>query len=183
MEIVKLRLVVFASFMTALMAVGAYIHVPIGPVPIVLTNLFVLLSGLLLGSWWALASTSLYVLLGAIGLPVFYGAKGGMAHLLGPTGGYLAGFIISSFFTGLISEKFRYDIKGDILAVIFGSIIIYCLGLPWLKLITKMSWTKIFILGMIPFLPGDAIKAILAIILARSVRPILLKQAKSFQIL
>ncbi len=181
MPILKLRLIVLASFMTALMAVGAYIHVPIGPVPIVLTNLFVLLSGLLLGSLWALASTSLYVLLGAIGLPVFYGAKGGMAHILGPTGGYLGGFIIASFFTGLISEKSRNSIRGDIIAVIVGSILIYCLGLPWLKLITKMSWTKIFMLGMIPFLPGDTIKAILAIILVRSVRPILSRQAKSFQ--
>lgn len=181
MSIGKLRLIVLASLMTALMAVGAYIHVPIGPVPIVLTNLFVLLSGLLLGSKWALASTCIYVLLGAIGLPVFYGAKGGMAHILGPTGGYLGGFIVCSFFTGLISEKFHNDIRGDILAVIVGSILIYCLGLPWLKLVTKMPWTKVMVIGMIPFLPGDTIKAILAIILARAVRPILSRQTKSFE--
>lgn len=166
--------------MAALMSIGAYIHVPIGPVPIVLTNLFVMLSGLLLGSRLAFGSTCLYVFLGSIGLPVFYGAKGGIAHILGPTGGYLIGFIISSYFIGLISEKFK-NIHGDILAVIIGSFLIYCLGLPWLKFVTKMPWSKIFFIGTLPFLPGDTIKAIISIILANVLRPILVRQAQSFQ--
>ena len=80
MSIEKLRWMVLASLMAALTAVGAYIYVPIGPVPIVLSTLFVILSGLLLGSRWGPASMALYLLVGAIGIPVFAGGKGGFAH-------------------------------------------------------------------------------------------------------
>jgi len=166
MPVEKLRMVVLTSLMAALMAVGSYIHVPIGPVPIVLTNLFVLLSGLLLGSRWGIASAGLYLLVGAIGMPVFYGGKGGVAHLLGPTGGYLFGFSLSAWITGFISERFRHSMTGRVTAVLIGSLIIYGLGVPWLKMITKMPWSKAWMVGMIPFLPGDALKAAVAIILA-----------------
>src|SRR4030066_809482 len=105
MPIEKLRWMVFASLMAALTAVGAYIHVPFGPVPIVLSTLFVILSGLLLGSRWGLTSMALYLLVGAIGIPVFAGGKGGFAHFLGPTGGYLFGYVLSAWITGLISER------------------------------------------------------------------------------
>lgn len=176
MSIEKLRWVVLVSLMAALMAVGAYIHVPIGPVPIVLTNLFVLLSGLLLGSRWGLASAGLYLLVGAMGMPVFYGGKGGLAHILGPTGGYLFGFVLSAWITGFISERSRHTLIGEVLAVVIGSLAVYCLGVPWLKMITKMPWNKAWMVGMIPFLPGDAIKAVVAIFLARAVRPMLNRQ-------
>jgi biotin transport system substrate-specific component len=179
MSVDKLRSVVLCSLMAGLMAAGAFIHVPIGPVPIVLTNLFVLLSGLLLGARWGAASAALYLLVGAIGLPVFYGGKGGLAHLFGPTGGYLFGFILSAWITGFISERFHRSINGSVIAVIFGSLIIYGLGVPWLKAITQMTWNKAWMVGMVPFLPGDALKAISAVILFRSVRPILDRQIPS----
>src|SRR3990170_6187985 len=107
MPIEKLRWIVLASLMAALTAVGAYIHVPIGPVPIVLSTLFVLLSGLLLGSRWGLASMVLYLFVGAIGMPVFSGGRGGFAHFLGPTGGYLFGYVLASWVTGFIAERSR----------------------------------------------------------------------------
>jgi biotin transport system substrate-specific component len=176
MPIEKLRWIVLASLMAALTAVGAYIHVPIGPVPIVLSTLFVLLGGLLLGSRWGLASMGLYLLVGAIGMPVFYGGKGGFAHFFGPTGGYLFGYILAAWVTGFISEKSRGLLILDILAVLVGSLVIYGLGIPWLKMITQMSWPKTLMVGMVPFLIGDAIKAAVAVVLARSVRPILKRQ-------
>jgi biotin transport system substrate-specific component len=176
MPIEKLRMVVLASLMAALTAVGAYIHVPIGPVPIVLSTLFVILSGLLLGSRWGLASMSLYLLVGAIGIPVFYGGKGGIAHFFGPTGGYLLGYILAAWVTGFISEKSRGLLILDILAVLVGSLVIYGLGVPWLKMITQMSWPKTLMVGMAPFLIGDGIKAAAAVVIARSVRPILKRQ-------
>ncbi|MBM4305777.1 MAG: biotin transporter BioY [Deltaproteobacteria bacterium] len=179
MPIEKLRMIVLASLMAALMAVGAYIHIPIGPVPIVLTNLFVLLSGLLLGSRWGLASVGLYLLVGAIGMPVFYGGKGGFAHILGPTGGYLFGFAFSAWMTGFISERFRHSLIGGIIGVIIGSLAVYCFGVPWLKTITKMSWNKAWMVGMLPFLLGDALKAAVAIVLARAVRPMLNRQTQT----
>jgi biotin transport system substrate-specific component len=179
MPIEKLRWMVLASLMAALTAVGAYIHVPIGPVPIVLSTLFVLLTGLLLGSRWGLASMGLYILVGAIGIPVFAGGRGGLAHFFGPTGGYLFGYVLSAWITGLISEHSRGLLILEIFAVLVGSLAIYGPGVPWLKLVTQMSWTKTLMVGMVPFLIGDAIKASVAVVLARSVRPILKRQFES----
>jgi biotin transport system substrate-specific component len=175
----KLRSIVLCSLMAGLMAAGAFILVPIGPVPIVLTNLFVLLSGLLLGARWGATSAALYLLVGALGLPVFSGGRAGLAHLFGPTGGYLFGFILSAGITGFISGRFRRSRTGSVIAVIFGSLIIYSLGVPWLKTITQMTWNKAWMVGMVPFLPGDALKAISAVILYRSVKPILDRQVLS----
>ena len=179
MPIEKLRWMVLTSLMAALTAVGAYIHVPIGPVPIVLSTLFVLLSGLLLGSRWGLASMGLYLLVGAIGMPVFSGGKGGFAHLLGPTGGYLLGFVLSAWVTGFISERSRGILILEIFAVFVGSLAIYGFGIFWLKMITQMSWLKTLMVGMIPFLIGDAVKASVALVLARAVRPVLNRQMQS----
>ncbi len=176
MPIEKLRRTVLASLMAALTAVGAYIHVPIGPVPIVLSTLFVLLSGLLLGSRWALISMGLYLLVGAIGIPVFAGGKGGVAHFFGPTGGYLFGYALSAWVTGFISERSHGSLAMDLLAISFGSLVIYLLGVPWLKMVMNMSWPKALMVGMIPFLIGDTVKGAVALILARSARPMLKRQ-------
>ncbi len=176
MSISTLRFSILSSMMAALMAMGAYLHLPIGPVPIVLTNLFVLLSGLLLGARWGFISAALYLLVGAMGMPVFYGGKGGLAHLFGPTGGYLFGFVLSAGMVGFISHRIRYSLLGDIIAVIIGSLVIYAFGVPWLKFMTKITWGKAFMIGMIPFLVGDTIKAVGSLVLARSARPMLFRQ-------
>jgi len=176
MRIEYLRQIVLASLMAGLMAVGAYLHIPIGPVPIVLTNLFVLLAGLLLGSRWGTASAGIYLLVGAIGMPVFSGGKGGLAHIFGPTGGYLFGFLLGAWITGLISQQFRHRLLFDVLAVLFGSLAIYALGIPWLKMVTAIPWNKAWLVGMAPFLIGDSIKAAVAIVLAQAVRPMLNRQ-------
>lgn len=101
----SLRMTVYACALAALMVVGSYLQIPIGPVPIVLANLFVLLAGLLLGSRWGAASVALYLFLGLIGLPVYAGGAAGPAALFGPTGGYLFGYLAAAFLTGLISER------------------------------------------------------------------------------
>jgi biotin transport system substrate-specific component len=173
MPVKQLQLMVYASLFAALTAVGAYIHIPIGPVPIVLQNLFVLLAGLLLGSRWGFTSMSIYLLVGAIGIPVFAGGKGGIAHFLGPTGGYLIGFAISALMTGYVSERSNGRTAADILAVVMGSMVTYAFGAPWLKLVTGMTWTKAFMVGMVPFLPGDVLKASAAVVLARHIRPMM----------
>ncbi len=172
MPLETLRGMAFTCLMTALTAVGAQIAVPMGPVPVVLTNLFVLLSGLLLGPARAAAAMGLYVLLGAVGLPVFAQFKGGLAHLTGPTGGYLAGFIAAAWITGALSRAGSHKLF-DVAAVIVGSLTIYALGVPWLKWVTGMPWSKAVTVGMLPFLVGDGIKAAAAVALAWSVRPAL----------
>jgi biotin transport system substrate-specific component len=179
MSVERLRAMVLASLLAALTAAGSYIQIPIGPVPIVLTNLFVFLSGLLLGSRWGLASVGIYLLIGAMGMPVFAGGKGGLAHFLGPTGGYLLGYGLSVWGVGLIAERSKGRVVWEIMALILGVLSIYAVGVPWLKVVTEMSWLRSLMIGAIPFLAGDALKASAALILSRAVRPILNRQRES----
>ena len=168
----QLKRMVHAALMAALTAVGAYIAIPIGPVPIVLQNLFVLLAGLLLGARWGLASIGIYLLAGVMGLPVFAGGTGGIGRLVGPTGGYLFGFVAAVYLVGMISEAGRGRVVTDVLAMLAGTAVIYAFGVPWLKLVTGMSFAKAASLGMLPFLIGDAIKIAAAIPIVKALRPI-----------
>lgn len=177
----QLRSMVYASLMAALTAVGAYIAIPIGPVPIVLQNLFVMLTGLLLGSRWGLISIGIYLLAGAVGLPVFAGGTGGIAKFLGPTGGYLLGFAAAVYLIGLISERGRGSVAVDVLAMLVGSLVIYATGVGWLKVVTSMSLAKAASVGMLPFLIGDALKIGVAIPIARAVRPLISSKTAALQ--
>lgn len=169
----QLKRMVYAALMAALTAAGAYIAIPIGPVPIVLQNLFVMLAGLLLGGRWGLVSIGVYLLAGAVGLPVFAGGTGGLGKFVGPTGGYLLGFAAAAYLIGLISEWGRGRVVIDVLAMVAGTAIIYAFGVPWLKAITGMSLSKAISVGMLPFLIGDALKIAAAIPIARSIRPMI----------
>lgn len=177
MPLEQIKRIVFAALLAAMTAVGATIAIPVGPVPIVLANLFVLLAGLLLGSRWAMVSMGLYLLVGAIGFPVFAGGTGGMAHLIGPTGGYLFGFVAAAGLAGLASEIGGGRFAAQWVAVVLGSLAIYAIGVPWLKLATHMTWQKAFWVGALPFMPGDALKAAAALVLARAARPMLRRQS------
>ena len=172
-----LRLMVHSSLMAALIAVGAFISIPIGPVPIVMQNLFVLLAGLLLGGGWAAASVGVYLLAGACGLPVFAGGTGGLGRLLGPTGGYLFGFLAAAYLVGKVSERACGRPLIELGGLVAGSMVIYLFGVPWLKLVTGMDWAKSIAVGMIPFLIGDAVKILAAYGVARTLRPIIALQA------
>jgi biotin transport system substrate-specific component len=167
----QLKRMVYAALMATLTAVGAYIAIPIGPVPIVMQNLFVMLAGLLLGGRWALISVGAYLLAGAVGLPVFAGGTGGIAKFFGPTGGYLIGFGVAAYAIGTISERTTATVLGDCLAMIVGTAIIYFFGVSWLKFVTGMSLAKAIGIGMLPFLIGDALKIAAAIPIARMLRP------------
>ena len=152
---------VFASLFTALVIAGTFIKIPVGPVPIVLATLFVLLAGLMLDTIWAAASILLYLGLGAIGLPVF-SSGGGIAYFAGPTGGYLIGYLLAALVANLLSSERADSIVRDVVAVICASVVIYAIGVPWLKASLDMSWSAAFSAGLTPFLIGDAIKAAVA---------------------
>ncbi len=172
-----LRMTVYASLLAALIAAGAYMAIPIGPVPIVLQNFFVLLTALLLGSRWGVGAIAVYLLAGVCGLPVFAGGMGGIGRLAGPTGGYLMGYLPMVFTIGLIVEKTDNRMIYDILAMILGAIILYACGVTWLKIVNGMAWSKAVAVGMNPlFLIGDALKIAVAAPVARSLRP-LIKQS------
>ena len=176
----QLRMMVFASLLAALMTAGAYISIPLGPVPIVLQNMFVFLAGLLLGSRWGLASVGVYLLAGACGLPVFAGGMGGIGRIVGPTGGYLIGYLPAVFIIGYISAKGAARMGYDIVAMIGGTIVLYACGVTWLKILTGMSWPKTLAVGMYPFLIGDALKIAAAAAIARAIRPVIRIQGNGF---
>jgi biotin transport system substrate-specific component len=169
----QLKRMVYAALMAALTAAGAYIAIPVGPVPIVLQNLFIMLAGLLLGGRWGLISVAVYLLAGAVGLPVFAGGTGGVGKFVGPTGGYLLGFAAAAYLIGIISESGRGRVAIDVIAMVAGTLIIYAVGVSWLKVVTGMSFSKALTVGMLPFLIGDAIKIAAAIPIARALRPIM----------
>ena len=168
----QLRMMVYASLFAALTAVGAFLAIPIGPVPIVLQNMFVFLAGLLLGGRWGLASVGVYLLAGACGLPVFAGGLGGISRFIGPTGGYLIGYLPAVFLIGTMSQKANPRIISDVLAMICGTLVLYACGVSWLKIVTGMSPAKALALGMYPFLIGDALKIAAAAVIARALRPV-----------
>lgn len=166
-----LRPMVNTALFAALISLGAFIAIPIGPVPIVLQNMFVLLAGLILGPAWGLACVGVYLLTGLAGLPVFAGGTSGIGKLFGPTGGYLLGYLPAVLVTGVLSSRLGKRWGGDILAAAAGSAIVYAAGVPWLKVAFSLSWEKAVAAGMVPFLLGDAIKIAAAAVIAGKIRP------------
>jgi biotin transport system substrate-specific component len=173
----SLHMTVYASLMAALIAAGAYIAVPVGPVPIVLQNMFVLLAGLLLGWRWGLAAVAVYLLAGICGLPVFAGGTGGIGRLLGPTGGYLLGYIPAVIAVGWIAGRREHALFFDLMGLVAGTAVVYLCGVPWLKMVTGMSLGKSMAAGLYPFLLGDGLKIVAAAAIAKAVRPVIRKES------
>jgi len=163
------------SLFAALTAVGAFISIPLYPVPLSLQTLFTLLAGMTLGSVMGASSQIIYVLLGVIGLPVFAGFKAGIGILFGPTGGFLFGFIISAYVIGRIIETIKEkNIFYYLLAGFAGTVIIYFIGVTQLSLVTGIGIKKALLIGALPFLPGDILKIIAASFIARKFKIIIL---------
>jgi len=169
-------MMVYASLLAALTAASALITIPIGEVPVILYNFFILMMGLLLGSRWGAASIAVYLLAGGLGLPVFAGGKGGIAILLGPTGGYLIGFLPAVFIIGFISEKFKQRFSYDIIAMLCGTVVIYAFGVIQLKIVLGKTWLVTMALGVIPFIFFDIVKVVAAAVTAKAVRPIIMNK-------
>jgi biotin transport system substrate-specific component len=118
---------------------------------------------------------AVYLLAGLCGLPVFAGGTGGIGRLMGPTGGFLMGYLPAVFLTGAVAERRPVRMRRDVLAMILGSLVLYACGVPWLKFVTGMSFSKALAAGMLPFLAGDALKIAAAALIARAVRPLMAK--------
>lgn len=156
----NIALIVAGSLLTAL-AAQVSIPLPFTPVPITGQTFAVLLVGAVLGSRRGAASMALYVAEGLAGLPVFAGGKAGLAVLLGPTGGYLLGFIVAAFVTGWLAER-GWDRRPltTALAMVLGNVVIYLFGVSWLAAFVGIERAPL--LGMVPFIPGDILKIVLA---------------------
>jgi biotin transport system substrate-specific component len=162
---------VYAAMFGAMTAIGAFIVIPLQPVPISLQSLFCGLAGILLGGYTGALSQVVYVLLGIIGLPVFAGGKAGLGTLFGPTGGYLIGFIIAAFVIGKMVEVRREP--GLIwmgMALVVGNLVIYALGILQLSFVADISLIKSLLVGVIPFLPGDLLKLVAAAMIGLKLR-------------
>jgi biotin transport system substrate-specific component len=170
--------ITITALFAALTAAGTFIAIPLpfSPVPIVLQNLFALLSGLILGPFLGFCAVGLYLIAGAIGAPVFAGATGGFVHLIGPTGGFLFGYLLSAVVGGLIAGKPRPGINTRIwriiLAAAFGLLSVYVPGLLRLKAAMGADWPAVLAAGFLPVLIGDGIKAVVAVLIAPRLRRI-----------
>ncbi len=174
LSITALRSIIWIALCSALIIVGSYITIPLPftPIPIVLQNFFVLLAALLLGARRATIAVAIFLFLGALGLPVFSAGRGGIAHLLGPTGGYLIGYLLAAPLSALCagSQQPTNVLWRQITGVVVGTIVIYLCGIPWLKISSGLSWSSTLVAGLYPFLIGDVLKAIAVVGLARSLR-------------
>ncbi len=166
-----LKIVIVALF-AALFTAGAYIKIPLAPVPVVLSTLFALIAGSCLPLSLAVASVIVYLFLGAIGLPVFT-SGGGLAALFGPTGGYLIGLIPAVIFGSLIMKALEKHIRiASLLSAIVATIFIYVVGLPWLSVrMGGLSVAATLSSGLVPFIIGDTLKIIVSAIIAPVIRP------------
>jgi biotin transport system substrate-specific component len=160
---------------TALTAIGTFITIPVGPVPITLQSFFVILAGIIIGSKKAMLAQIAYVLLGLFGLPIFSGFSGGFQHVLKPSFGFLFGMIAAAYVTGKISEK-SSSLKNTTLSVFLGTTVLYAIGLPYMyyilniMLVKKFTIMQILNMGMLMFIPGDTLKAILAVFIGNKIK-------------
>lgn len=163
-----LRLVALAVFGSALLWASAKVQIPFWPVPITLQSGVVLLLGVAYGWRLAAATVLLYLAEGAIGLPVFAGtpARGiGLAYMVGPTGGYLVGFVAAAVIAGATAERTR-DTLALAIGLIAATVSVYVFGTAWLA--TFVGLDKALATGVFPFVPGDVVKTalVLAVTLA-----------------
>ena len=154
-------LIILGSLLVALLA-QIRIALPFTPVPITGQTFGVILVGALLKSKKAALSLFIYLIEGILGFPVFASFKGGLTYFLGPTGGYLIGFIFSAYITGYLIEKMKNrNTKNYFLALTFGNFSIYPFGLLWLSFFVGIK--KVLFLGFYPFILGDFIKILIAL--------------------
>lgn len=181
----NLRRIVFITLFASFIASSCFIAIPVGAggIPIVLQNMFVILSGLLLGAIDGFFATLVFFLVGLMGLPIFSGARSGISHILGPTGGFLFGYMIAAFVSGLIAKKpsknnctthkkmvsvefFRITV-----ASILGFAVLYIPGVIHFMILTKRTLFVTLTSCVFPFIPGDIIKCVITILLAKKLRP------------
>jgi biotin transport system substrate-specific component len=172
----SLRGIVFSALMAAILVIFGYISIPLGfsPVPITLQTLAVMLAGGLLGPLYGFLSIALVVVLTGLGFPLLHGT-GGLGVLLGPTGGYVIMWPFAALLMGLFLSKVQIrGFKGFLFAFIiielFGSLLIYVTGVPWLAYRFSMSLSDAMIQGFYPYIIGDLVKAIFATIIIAPVR-------------
>ncbi|MBO7583899.1 MAG: biotin transporter BioY [Treponema sp.] len=179
----------FTALFAAIICVGCLIKIPLGVIPVVLQNMLCILCAVLLGGVWAGIPTALFLLAGLIGLPVYSGGSGGIAVWLGPTGGFLPGYLLGAVAAGFIAgrpsvEEKKISLKNTIricLAVIAGMVLLYIPGVIrfsyWATAAGKVPVEKTALMYtltacVIPYIPGDVLKTVIAVLVALKLRPV-----------
>ena len=163
------------ALMAALMCVLGPMSIQIGPIPVSFTNLVIYLSVYLLGMKGATISYLVYLLLGAVGMPVFSGYAGGIGKLAGPTGGYLIGFIFMALICGFVMEKCHANAVITILGMIVATLVAYLFGTVWFVLQMQCGVWYALTVCVFPFLLVDLAKILIATALGKTIRIALIK--------
>ena len=165
------RAVILVALGTVLLALSAKINLPLPYVPMTLQTLVVLMIGAAYGWRLGTATVMAHLAEGAIGLPVFAGPVGGLAPLLGPTAGYLAGFVAAAFITGWLSERgWDRSVPRLFVAMGLGHIVILAAGFAWLAFGMKLGAEKAWLVGIAPFVAASVIKNALGAALVPAIR-------------
>ena len=167
------------AVMTAILCIlGPWaIQIPISPVPISLCSMGIYFVLYVLGMKLGTLSVLLYVLLGTFGLPVFTNFSGGFGKLLGPTGGYIIGYIFVSLIAGLFIDRFEKKLYMHALGMVLGTAVCYLLGTLWLAHGASLTFKAALMAGVIPYIPADVVKIVIALL----VGPVLRKAIKKLQ--
>lgn len=163
---IKTKQMVLIALMTAVTCVLGPLSIPLpfSPVPISLTNFAIFLAIFVLGMKNGTISFIIYLLLGAVGVPVFSSFRGGLQVLAGPTGGYLIGFIFLALIMGFALDHFDRKLIPTIIGMIIGMVVCYAFGTVWLAKLLSLSFKEGLMMGVIPYLAGDVAKIIIAAI-------------------
>ena len=164
--------IAFVGLMTAVICVLGPISfpLPISPVPISLGVLGVLLAVYMLGLKWGTISCLIYLLIGLVGVPVFTGFSGGVGKVLGPTGGYLIGYIFLCLIAGFFISKWPAKWPLHLTGMVLGTAVMYLFGTLWLGYLLKCSFLEALWMGVIPYIPADLIKIALTLSLGGFIR-------------
>ncbi len=158
----KLRMMIVTALFAAIIGVMAQITIPLPLVPITGQTLAIGLAATILGSRYGTLSVILYLIIGSAGVPVFAEFSGGVSKLIGPTGGYLVGFVPTAFLIGWFMEKRDFTFKNAVIANSMGTLVTLALGTAWLKIAAELSWSAAIAGGFTPFIIVGLIKAVLA---------------------
>ncbi|MCR3957013.1 MAG: biotin transporter BioY [Gudongella sp.] len=178
---ISTREITLISLFSALTAIGAFISIPLGPVPITLQTLFVLLAGFLLSPRSAALSQIVYIGIGLAGVPIFSGFTGGLQAILKPSFGFLVGFVIASIIASVLSKRHHTPV-GFFVAGAVATFSMYIVGIPYMAFILNyvmdsgFSFMAILNMGLLLFLPGDLLKLFVATYLGSRLGKILQKK-------
>ena len=165
------KLTLFGLMTAVLCILGPFsIPLPVSPVPLSLTNFAVYITVYMLGMKCSTASVLVYLILGTAGLPVFSGFGGGLGKLAGPTGGYLIGFLFIALIQGFLMDRFPGKKSAAVAGMIPGLTVCYAFGTLWLAGQMNLSFGAALAAGVIPYLPGDMLKIILAAVIGPKLR-------------